>query len=74
MMLFLLSLLGIPPLVGFAAKLYIIEALVNGGCVGLAVVLMLTSVISGYYYLGVIMQMFMHDPVKAALSIEPRRI
>jgi len=72
MMLFLLSLMGIPPLVGFAAKLYIIEALVNGGCIGLAVVLMLNGVISGYYYLGVIMQMFMHDPVKAAPSIEPR--
>jgi NADH-quinone oxidoreductase subunit N len=72
MVLFLLSLMGIPPMVGFAGKLYIVEALVNGGCVGLAVLLMLNSVISGYYYLRVIIEMFMHDPVKEAPAIEPR--
>jgi len=72
MVLFLLSLMGIPPLVGFAAKLYIVEALVGSGCIGLAVVLMLNSVVSGYYYLGVMVEMFMHDPVKGAPSLEPR--
>jgi NADH-quinone oxidoreductase subunit N len=72
MVLFLLSLMGIPPMVGFAGKLYIVEALVNGGNVGLAVVLMLNSVISGYYYLRVIMAMFMDEPVKAVPAIEPR--
>jgi len=72
MMLFLLSLMGIPPLVGFAGKLYIVEALVNSGCIGLAVLVMLNSVISGYYYLRVIMEMFMHDPVKAAPALAPR--
>jgi NADH-quinone oxidoreductase subunit N len=72
MVLFLLSLMGIPPLVGFAAKLYVVEALINAGCVGLAIVLMLNSVVSGYYYLRVIMEMFMRDPVKEAPSLEPR--
>src|SRR5262245_529757 len=72
MMIFLLSLMGIPPLVGFAGKLYIVEALINGGSVGLAVLLMLNSVVSGYYYLRVNMEMFMHDPVKATTAIEPR--
>jgi NADH-quinone oxidoreductase subunit N len=72
MVLFLLSLMGIPPLAGFAAKLYVVEALVNAGCVGLAIVLMLNSVVSGYYYLRVIMEMFMRDPVKEAPSLEPR--
>jgi NADH-quinone oxidoreductase subunit N len=72
MLLFLLSLMGIPPLVGFAAKLYIVEALVSAGCVGLAVLLMLTSIISGYYYLRVIMEMFMRDPVKEAPAIAPQ--
>jgi NADH-quinone oxidoreductase subunit N len=72
MMLFLLSLMGIPPLVGFAAKLYVVEALVDAGSVGLAVLLMLNSVVSGYYYLRVNMEMFMHDPVKAAPALEPR--
>jgi NADH-quinone oxidoreductase subunit N len=72
MVFFLLSLMGIPPLVGFAAKFYIVEALVNAGCVGLAVLLMLNSVVSGYYYLCVIMAMFMHDPAREAPAIEPR--
>jgi NADH-quinone oxidoreductase subunit N len=72
MMLFLLSLMGIPPLVGFAAKLYVVEALVDAGSIGLAVLLMMNSVISGYYYLRVNMEMFMHDPVKDAPAIEPR--
>jgi NADH-quinone oxidoreductase subunit N len=53
MMLFLLSLMGIPPLVEFAAKLYIVEALVSAGSIGLAVLVMLNSVVSGYYYLRV---------------------
>jgi NADH-quinone oxidoreductase subunit N len=71
MMLFLLSLMGVPPLVGFVAKLYIVEALVKGGSVGLAVLLMVNSVVSGYYYLQVNIQMFMHDPVKEAPALEP---
>jgi NADH-quinone oxidoreductase subunit N len=72
MMIFLLSLMGIPPLVGFAGKLYIVEALINGGSIGLAVLLMLNSVVSGYYYLRVNMEMFMHDPAGDATAIEPR--
>jgi len=72
MMIFLLSLMGIPPLVGFAGKLYIVEALVNGGSIGLAVLLMLNSVVSGDYYLRVNMEMFMHDPAGDATAIEPR--
>ncbi|MDG2306244.1 MAG: NADH-quinone oxidoreductase subunit N [Candidatus Binatia bacterium] len=72
MVLFLLSLMGIPPLAGFVGKLYIIEALVDAQQVLLAVVLILNSVVSGYYYLRVIMEMFMRDPVKDATEIEPR--
>jgi len=72
MALFLLSLMGIPPLVGFAGKLYIIEALVKAKCAGLAVILMLNSVASGYYYLRLIIEMFMRDPVEEAPVLEPR--
>jgi NADH-quinone oxidoreductase subunit N len=72
MVLFLLSLMGIPPLVGFVGKLYIIEALVQGGFPGLAIILMLNSVISGYYYLRLVIEMFMRDPVTEAPVLEPR--
>ena len=64
--------MGIPPLVGFAGKLYIIEALVKSKCAGLAVILMLNSVASGYYYLSLIIEMFMRDPVEEAPVLEPR--
>jgi NADH-quinone oxidoreductase subunit N len=72
MVIFLLSLMGIPPMAGFIGKLYIIEALVQVGYISLAVVLILTSVISGYYYLRVIMEMFMRDPVKEAPEFQPK--
>jgi NADH-quinone oxidoreductase subunit N len=72
MVLFLLSLTGIPPLVGFAGKLYIIEALVLAGSPGLAVILTLNSVVSGYYYLRLVIEMFMRDPVEEAPVLEPR--
>ena len=39
---------------------------------GLAVILMLNSVISGYYYLRLIIEMFMRDPVGEAPALEPR--
>lgn len=57
----LLSLMGMPPLVGFAGKLYLVQAIVGAGYVGLAVLLMLNSVASGFYYLRVIVAMFMRE-------------
>ena len=72
MVIFLLSLMGIPPMAGFIGKLYIIEALVQVGYVPLAIILILTSVVSGYYYLRVIVEMFMRDPVTEAPTIEPK--
>lgn len=72
MVLFLFSLMGIPPLAGFVGKLYIIEALVHSGLVWLSVILILNSVVSGYYYLRVIVEMFMRDPTGDAPEPEPR--
>lgn len=72
MVLFLLSLMGIPPLAGFVGKLYIIEALIHGQQIWLSVILILNSVVSGYYYLRVIIEMFMRDPTKDAPEIQPQ--
>ncbi len=72
MVLFLLSLMGIPPLAGFVGKLYIIEALVDAQHIWLSVILILNSVVSGYYYLRVIVEMFMRDPTKDASVVEPQ--
>ena len=64
MTLFLLSLTGIPPTVGFFAKAYVILAAVQaGGPAGvLAVVAVLNAAAAAFYYLRVVVYMFMRDP------------
>lgn len=59
MAVFMLSLAGIPPLVGFMGKFYIFSAAVKSGYVGLAVIGVLNSVVSVYYYVGVLVRMYM---------------
>ena len=59
---FLLSLGGLPPTAGFVAKWYIFSAAIRAGYVDLAVVGMLTSVISVFFYLRVVVMMYMTDP------------
>ena len=61
MTVFMLSLAGIPPTAGFAGKFYVFSAAVNAGYVGLALIGVLNSLISAYYYLGVLVQMYMVD-------------
>jgi len=61
MSVFMLSLAGVPPLVGFVGKFYIFSAAVSAGYVGLAVIGVLNSVISVYYYLGVLVRMYMTE-------------
>jgi NADH-quinone oxidoreductase subunit N len=60
--LFLLSLVGIPPLAGFVGKFYLFGAAVQGGHVWLAVIAVLNSAIAAYYYLRVIVYMYMREP------------
>ena len=64
MTLFLLSLVGIPPLAGFFAKAYVILAAIEaGGWVSvLAVLTMLNAAAAAFYYLRVVVFMFMRDP------------
>ncbi|MFN8627139.1 MAG: NADH-quinone oxidoreductase subunit N [Candidatus Binatia bacterium] len=73
MTVFMLSLAGVPPLVGFVGKFYIFSAAVRAGYVGLAVIGVLNSVISVYYYLGVLVRMYMAEGAVAipALSSRP---
>ncbi|MEE9514861.1 MAG: NADH-quinone oxidoreductase subunit N [Candidatus Brocadiales bacterium] len=54
----LLSLAGIPLTAGFIGKLYLFGAAVNAGFVGLAVIGVLNSAISLYYYLGLLLRMY----------------
>jgi NADH-quinone oxidoreductase subunit N len=61
MLLFLLSLGGIPPTAGFMGKLYLFAAAVNAGYVWLAVVGVLMSAVSLYYYFRIVLQMYLRD-------------
>jgi NADH-quinone oxidoreductase subunit N len=65
MALFMFSLAGIPPLVGFYAKFAVLQALVstgNQGYIILAVVAVLLSLIGAYYYLRIVKTMFFDEP------------
>ena len=59
---FLISLTGIPVSAGFVGKFYLFTAAVSGGQVWLAIVGVLTSVVSAYYYLGLVVSMYMREP------------
>jgi len=61
MAIFMLSLTGIPPLVGFFGKFYVFGAAVSAGWAWLAIIGMLNSVVSAYYYLRVVVVMFMSE-------------
>jgi NADH-quinone oxidoreductase subunit N len=61
MTIFMLSLTGIPPTLGLVGKFYLFSAVVDAGMYWLAIVGVLTSLISAYYYLRVVVVMYMHD-------------
>ncbi len=68
MLLFLLSLTGIPPLAGFWAKAYVILAAVQAGgwLTVLAVLVVLNAAAAAFYYLRVAVYMYMRDPATDA--------
>jgi NADH-quinone oxidoreductase subunit N len=65
MALFMFSLAGIPPLMGFWPKFFVFNAAVEGHLTWLAVVGIATSVIGAYYYLKIIKIMYFDDPAPA---------
>jgi NADH-quinone oxidoreductase subunit N len=61
MALFMLSLIGVPPTAGFIGKFYIFRSVIDAGLIGLALVGVITSLISAYYYLRVVVVMYMRE-------------
>jgi NADH-quinone oxidoreductase subunit N len=61
MAIFMLSLTGVPPTLGFVGKFYLFRAAVQGQFYLLAVIGVLTSLISAYYYLRVVVTMYMRE-------------
>jgi NADH-quinone oxidoreductase subunit N len=63
MLLFLLSLAGVPPLAGFIGKLYIFVAAIKEGLYALIAVGLINVIISMYYYLVVVKKMYINEPI-----------
>ena len=59
MMIFMLSFTGVPPTLGFWGKFYLFRTAIEGGYIGLALIGLLTSLVSAYYYLRVVVIMYM---------------
>jgi len=59
MTIFMLSLTGMPPTLGLVGKFYLFRTVIEGGFIGLAIIGVLTSLISAYYYLRVVVVMYM---------------
>lgn len=66
MLILMFSLTGIPPTVGFYAKLAVLQAVLSTGQVWLAVVAVMLSLIGAFYYLRVIKVMYFEEPVDTA--------
>jgi NADH-quinone oxidoreductase subunit N len=62
MLLLMFSMAGIPPTVGFFAKLGLLEALVEAHLVWLAALALLFAIIGAYYYLRIVMMMYFEEP------------
>jgi NADH-quinone oxidoreductase subunit N len=60
---FLVSLTGVPISGGFVGKFYLFSAAVTAGYAHLAIIGMLMSAVSAYYYLRVVVAMYMQEPV-----------
>jgi NADH-quinone oxidoreductase subunit N len=73
MLVFMVSLAGIPPTAGFIGKFYVFMAAVEAGLTWLAVLALVFAAISAYYYLRIIMVMYMREPAPLAAA-SPRLI
>jgi NADH-quinone oxidoreductase subunit N len=72
MLIFLLSLAGIPPTAGFIGKYYLFAAAIETGHNVLAVIAVLNAAVSLYFYLRIVVSMFMRDATeKTGLTFAP---
>ncbi len=61
MTIFMLSLIGLPPTLGLVGKFYLFRSVIAGGFYGLAIIGVVTSLVSAYYYLRVVVTMYMRE-------------
>jgi len=73
MLILLLSLAGVPPTAGFVGKLYLFGAAIERGYILLALIAVVNSTISLFYYMKVAVAMYMRDLPPAGLALSPSR-
>jgi NADH-quinone oxidoreductase subunit N len=61
MTVFILSFIGFPPTLGMVGKFYLFRSVIDGGFIWLAIIGVVTSLISAFYYLRVVVNMYMKD-------------
>ena len=74
MLLLMFSMAGVPPTVGFYAKLLVIQSVIEANMIWLAIVAVLFAVIGAYYYIRVVKLMYFDDaedvtPISASLDV-----
>ena len=72
MLILMFSMAGVPPLVGFIAKLGVLNALVDAHLTWVAVVALIFSIIGAYYYIRVVKVMYFDQPLEAELIVCPQ--
>ena len=71
MLLLMFSLAGVPPTVGFYAKLAVLQAVLGAGQVWLAVVAVLFALVGAFYYIRIVKLMYFDEPTETA-AVTPR--
>ena len=72
MLITMFSLAGVPPAVGFYAKLMVLQAAISAGYVWLAVVAVMFSLVGAFYYLRIIKVMYFDEPEENVPELAPR--
>jgi NADH-quinone oxidoreductase subunit N len=67
----MLSLTGMPPLVGFVGKLYLFQTALQAGLTSLVVLGCMNSVVSAAYYFGIVRTMYFEEPAVGVVRPAP---
>lgn len=70
LLLLMFSLAGVPPTVGFYAKLVVLKSLINTGNIGVAVLAVMFSLIGAFYYLRIVKVLFFDEPAEHAAPVQ----
>jgi NADH-quinone oxidoreductase subunit N len=63
MLILMFSLAGIPPTIGFYAKLAVLKAVIDAGMIWLAVLAVMMSLVGAFYYLRIVKMVYFDEPV-----------